>query len=143
MISIEEMCNMHEVIKLYKKFDRYKDYTHEELFLHILPSFKLSQYKIHKNGDDVIAFTNWAFLNKEAEKRFLQTTELESEDWNSGTEAWHVDTVCIGNIKKVMAWTKKYFKEVLEVGKCLHWLRVDDQGNIYRKASKFKREFHQ
>ena len=42
-----------------------------------------------------------------------------------------------------MAWTKKYFKKVLEVGKCLHWLRVDDQGNIYRKASKFKREFHQ
>ena len=142
MISIEEMCNMHEVIKLYKKFDRYKDYTHEELFFHILPSFKLSQYKIHKNGDDVIAFTNWAFLNKEAEKRFLQTTELESEDWNSGTEAWHVDTLCIGNIKKVMRWTKQYFTNLLGLGKPVHWLRLNNENKVYRKETRVTKEIY-
>lgn len=142
MISIEEMCNMHEVIKLYKKFDRYKDNTHEELFFHILPSFKLSQYKIHKNGDDVIAFTNWAFLNKKAEKRFLQTTELESEDWNSGTEAWHVDTLCIGNIKKVMRWTKQYFTNLLGLGKPVHWLRLNNENKVYRKETRVTKEIY-
>ena len=142
MISIEEICDMHEVIKLYKKFDRYKDYTHEELFFHILPSFKLSQYKIHKNGDDVIAFTNWAFLNKEAEKRFLQTAQLEAEDWNSGTEAWHVDTLCIGNIKKVMRWTKQYFTNLLGLGKPVHWLRLNNENKVYRKETRVTKEIY-
>ncbi len=39
--------DMQVVIELYKKFDRYKDNTYEELYQHILPSFQLEQYKIH------------------------------------------------------------------------------------------------
>ena len=128
---------MQVVVELYKKFDRYKDNTYEELYQHILPSFQLEQYKIHKDGENVIAFTNWAFLSKEAENRYLKTTELEPGDWNSGSRPWHIDTVCIGNIIKVHRWTKKYFTELLGLNKYVNWLRVSPNGKVYRQTKRF------
>ena len=131
---------MHTTISLYKKFDRYKDTTKEELFYHILPSFKLNQYKIHKNGDNVIAFTNWAFLDQKAEDNFMKTGKVDS--WNCGNKAWHVDTICVKDIKKVMAWTKKYFTNLLGLGKPVHWLRLDDHNEIYRKVTQYTKEIY-
>jgi hemolysin-activating ACP:hemolysin acyltransferase len=130
------------IISLYKRFDRYKRFTDKSLLFHILPSYQLKQYKLHKQGDEVIAFTNWAFLNDEAEKRFLSTTFLKPIDWNSGSNVWHMDTICIKNIKKVMSWTKEHFRKILKVGQPLNWVRISDDGVIYRKSTKFKREFH-
>jgi hemolysin-activating ACP:hemolysin acyltransferase len=130
------------ILSLYKRFDRYKRFTDKSLLLHILPSYQLKQYKIHKQGDEVIAFTNWAFLSNDAEKRFLLTTFLKPADWKSGDNVWHMDTVCVKNIKKVMSWTKEYFKNILKVGQSLNWVRISDDGKIYRRSSKFKREFH-
>ena len=125
---------MQVVVELYKKFDRYKDNTYEELYQHILPSFQLEQYKIHKDGENVIAFTNWAFLNKEAENRYVKTAELNPEDWNSGNQPWHIDTLCIGNILKVHRWTKKYFTDLLGANKTVSWLRVLANGKIKRQT---------
>lgn len=139
----DKLNDMQEVISLYKKFDRYKDYTREELFYHILPSFKLNQYKIHKNGDNVIAFTNWAFLDKEAEDHFINTGSIHKDAWNSGNLTWHVDTICVKDIIKVMAWTKKYFTNLLGLGKPVHWLRLDDSHKIYRKVTQYTKEIYQ
>jgi hemolysin-activating ACP:hemolysin acyltransferase len=139
----EKLKDMHDVISLYKTFDRYKDNTREELYYHILPSFKLNQYKIHKDKENnMYAFTNWAFLNDDVEKRFISTGILELEDWKSGSNVWHIDTICGKNMGKVMAWTKQYFKNILKVGQSLNWLRMDANKNIYRQSAKFKREFH-
>ena len=110
------------------------------LFYHILPSFKLNQYKIHKNGDNVIAFTNWAFLDQKAEDNFMKTGKVDS--WNCGNKAWHVDTICVKDIKKVMAWTKKYFTNLLGLGKPVHWLRLDDHNKIYRKVTQYTKEIY-
>ena len=52
---------MQTVISLYKKFDKYNEFDRQDIYYHILPSFKCKQYKIHKDGDMVIGFTNWAF----------------------------------------------------------------------------------
>ena len=130
------------ILSLYRKFDRYNRYTDKELLFHILPSYELNQYKIHKQGDEVIAFTNWAFLDKDAENQFILTSLINPNDWNSGNNVWHIDTVCVKNIKKVMSWTKEHFKKILKINQPLNWLRIDDNGIIYRKTSKFKREFH-
>ena len=138
----DKLRELHQVISFYKKFDRYKDNSKEDLYYHLLPSFKLNQYKIHKDKNDMIAFTNWAFLNKDAENRFISTGILEYEDWKSGNNVWHIDTICVKNIRKVMDWTKKYFKNILKVGQSLNWIRIDDNNKIYRQSSKFKREFH-
>ena len=130
------------IISLYKRFDRYKRFTDTSLLFHIFPSYQLKQYKLHKLGDEVIAFTNWAFLSDEAEKRFLSTTFLKPNDWNSGNNVWHMDTICVKNIRKVMSWTKEHFRKILKVNQPLNWVRISDDGKIYRKSTKFKREFH-
>jgi len=130
------------IISLYRRFDRYKRYSDKDLLFHILPSYQLKQYKLHKQGDEVIAFTNWAFLNNDAQNRFISTTFLKPNDWKSGDNVWHIDTICVKNIRKVMSWTKEHFRKILKVDQSLNWLRIDDNGVIYRKASKFKREFH-
>ena len=83
----------------------------------------------------MIAFTNWAYLDKNTEDRFTKTGILDLHDWKSGDRAWHIDTVCIGDIKKVMSWTKKYFKEKLGAGKTISWLRVSDKEGIYRETT--------
>ena len=132
----KKLQDMHTTISLYKKFDRYKDTTKEELFYHILPSFKLNQYKIHKNGDNVIAFTNWAFLSKDAEKKFTNTGFIEDKDWNSGNQLWHVDTICVKQLNKIMSWTKQYFTKKLGINKPINWLRVSDN-KIIRKQTIF------
>jgi hemolysin-activating ACP:hemolysin acyltransferase len=138
----DKLRELHQVISFYKKFDRYKNHSNEDLYYHLLPSFKLNQYKIHKDKNDMIAFTNWAFLNKDAENRFISTGILEYEDWKSGNNVWHIDTICVKNIRKVMDWTKEYFKNILKVGQSLNWIRIDDNNKIYRQSAKFKREFH-
>ena len=137
----EKLKDMHDVISLYLKFDRYKRYSRVQIYSHLLPCFILNQYKIHKDKDNnMIAFTNWAYLDKETEDRFTRTGIIKQKDWKSGDRAWHIDTLCIGDIKKVMAWTKRYFKEKLGVGKTISWLRVSDKGNVYRETTRTIKE---
>jgi hemolysin-activating ACP:hemolysin acyltransferase len=130
------------IISLYRRFDRYKRYSDKELLFHILPSYQLKQYKIHKQGDEVIAFTNWAFLNEDAEKRFISSGKLAARDWNSGNNVWHIDTICVKNIIKVMSWTKSYFTNLLGINKKVHWLRISNDGKIYRKATQYTKEIY-
>jgi len=137
----EKLKDMHDVISLYLKFDRYKRYSRVQIYSHLLPCFILNQYKIHKDKDNnMIAFTNWAYLNKETEDRFTRTGIIKQKDWKTGDRAWHIDTLCIGDIKKIMAWTKKYFKEKLGVGKTISWLRVSDRGSVYRETTRTIKE---
>ena len=132
----KKLQDMHTTISLYKKFDRYKDTTREELFYHILPSFKLNQYKIHKNGDNVIAFTNWAFLNKEAENYYTTTGEIKPEAWNSGDKVWHVDFICVKDVRKVMKWTRNYFTNLIGYNQPVNYLRIAEDGTITRRSKK-------
>ena len=136
----DKLEEIQQIISLYKKFDRYKDNTREELYYHILPSIKLKQYKIHKHGDEVIAFTNWAFLNEKAEEKLIKTGIVK--DWNCGDKVWHIDTVCVKNIVKVMRWTKKYFTNLLGLNKPVHWLRLDKDNKVYRKATRYTKEIY-
>jgi hemolysin-activating ACP:hemolysin acyltransferase len=130
------------ILSLYRKFDRYNKYTDKELLFHVLPSYELNQYKIHKQGDEVIAFTNWAFLNKDAENQFILTGKVNPNDWKSGNNVWHIDTVCVKNIKKVMSWTRKYFTNLLGINKPVHWLRLSKNNKVYRKATRFTKEIY-
>jgi len=135
----EKLRDMHKIISLYQKLDKY-NLDRESLYFHILPSFKLNQYKIHKDGDTVIGFTNWAFLSKDAEKEFMKTADLKDQDWKSGNQLWHIDTVCVKNLNKIMSWTKQYFTKTLGINKPINWLRISDDNKIYRKQTRFTKE---
>jgi len=128
--------DMQSAISLYKKFDKYNEYSREDIYYHLLPSFKLKQYKIHKDGDMIIGFTNWSFLSKDAEKKFTNTGFIEDKDWNSGNQLWHVDTICVKQLNKIMSWTKQYFTKKLGINKPINWLRVSDN-KIIRKQTIF------
>ena len=125
--------DMQMIIFLYKKFDKYKDFSREDLYYHILPSVKLKQYKIHYDGDNVIGFTNWAFLDKDTEDHYLKTGEIK--EWNSGETLWHIDTVCTKYLRKIMAWTKNYFTKTLGVDQPINWLRIS-KDKIYRVSKR-------
>ena len=122
------------IISLYRKYKRYDQYSDKDLFFRILPSYQLKQYKLHKQGDEVIGYTNWAFLSDDAEKRLISGVSLPASDWNSGNNVWHMDIVCVKNVIKVMSEAKKKFKNMIGINKPVKWLRLDDNQKIYRKG---------
>jgi hemolysin-activating ACP:hemolysin acyltransferase len=73
------------ILSLYRQFDRYNKNTDKELLFYILPSYELNQYKIHKQGEEVIAFTNWAFLDKDAEKQLILTARTTTTSMTNKT----------------------------------------------------------
>ena len=103
-------ADIQSVIDLYKSFDKYNDNTEEEIYHHILPSFKLKQCKYFKENNKVIAFANWAFFDDKAEHEYKQNHEVSV--WNNGKNAWVIDVVCKAKASKMMLWLRQNFKKV-------------------------------
>jgi hemolysin-activating ACP:hemolysin acyltransferase len=116
---------MEEIINLYKSFSKYQNYTYEELQQHIEPSINLNQYKIFKQNNKVIAFSNWAFFDKASENKFLKTKEIANYMWNSGNIVWINDVLSLGKGKEMAYWLRQKFKKFM-------WLRSDNNWNFYR-----------
>ena len=136
MIDRDKLQELNDVISLYKKFDRYKKDTREELFYHLLPSFKLSQYKTIKEDDKVVAFANWAMLNKQAEDEYLKTGDFANDQWQSGFRVWVIDVVSQGKGVKIVNWLRNYFKKFMLKGEVVKWMRSDNNYKIYRIGCK-------
>ena len=136
MIDRDKLQELNDVISLYKKFDRYKKDTREELFYHLLPSFKLSQYKTIKEDDKVVAFANWAMLNKRAEDEYLKTGDFANDQWQSGFRVWVIDVVSQGKGVKIVNWLRNYFKKFMLKGEVVKWMRSDNNYKIYRIGCK-------
>ena len=73
-----QLQDMHQIISLYKSFDKYKEFTREDLYYHILPSIKLNQYKTIKENNKVVSFANWAFLDNISEKEYKKTGDFSN-----------------------------------------------------------------
>ena len=131
-----------DAIRLYKEQTIWKNKTDKELAMYIIPSVALNQYHIfrYENTGVAYAFTNWAFLNDDVEKRFKQTGKIKSSEWNSGNNLWLIEIVSIKNTFKMMRWVYHYFRKQLKVNHSINWLRVDS--DIYRVGQKFKRSYH-
>jgi len=76
MLNASKIYDITVAFGLYKLFPRYSNHTYEDVHTHIAPSIELDQYKIHYNKGVPYAFTNWAFLNEDAEQRFMTTAML-------------------------------------------------------------------
>ena len=124
-----QLQDMHQIISLYKKFDRNKEYTREDLYYHILPSIKLNQYKTIKENNKVVAFANWAYLDTNSEKEFKKTGDFSNESWKSGDNAWVIDVVSKINGAKITHWLRHNFKKV-------NWMRSDKNFKFYRISKK-------
>ena len=136
------MTTFDEIINLYYKFDKYKKNTYPELYYHILPSINLNQYKVFKDEQGIFGFVNWAYLSKEIENSYIETSTIYKNEWKSGDYLWLYDIVIIRKSKEVMSWVYNYFKKLLKTNEVISWLRLDKNDKVYRVAKKYKREFH-
>jgi hemolysin-activating ACP:hemolysin acyltransferase len=136
------MNDLYRAVHLFRQFPRYDTLKYEDIVKKIIPSLNLDQYQIHRVDGKDIGFTNWAYLSDAVEERFKLTGKLKANEWNSGSNIWHIETIAKSNLREIMSWTKEYFRDKLEVDQCVKWLRVKDNNIIYRRSEKFKREFH-
>tara|TARA_R100001463_G_scaffold118747_1_gene174578 strand:- start:186 stop:572 length:387 start_codon:yes stop_codon:yes gene_type:complete len=128
---------MQDVINLFNNFDRYKG---KQINNYIEPSIKLNQYKKFYHNNELVGFVNWAYIHDLVQKRFKQTGNIKTNEWNSGNNLWLIEIVSIKNTFKMMRWVYNYFRKELKVNHSINWLRVDS--DIYRVGQKFKRSFH-
>lgn len=132
--------DLEEAIRLYKDQQIWKHMTTKELADYIIPSIALDQYHLFKYDTTGVAyaFTNWAFLSDEAEKRFKSTGIVERFDWDSGNNVWHIDTINThnGKIKEIYKWTAQNFLKILPEDTKVNWIRLTKSGNGIKRINK-------
>lgn len=129
-----------DVIRLYRNFPKYNYLSDKDIARAIIPSLALNQYNIfrYENTGVAYAFTNWAFLNTETEKRFKETGILEMLDWNSGDICWHVETINTDNnkLKQIYKWTAERLSKDIGKDKTINWLRMNKSGRGIKRINK-------
>ena len=136
------MNDLYRTIHLFRQFPKYDKLSYEFLVKMVTPSINLDQYQIHRIGNQDVGFTNWAFLSDNVEQRFLFTKKLKDNEWKCGNNIWVMNVLAKSNCLQIMKWVKNYFRDMIEVNESVKWVREDNNFHIYRKAEKFKREFH-
>ena len=126
---------MQDIISLYRNYPKYDDLHDLDLQHYIKPSIFLNQYKRHYYNDKLVGFTNWAYLSDDVSINFQKTATLKYNEWNSGNNIWHIETICISNLKDIMSWTKNYFAKKFGSNTIINWLRTDNH-KIYRKTQR-------
>ena len=131
-----------DVVRLYRNFPKYNYLSDKDIARAIIPSLALNQYNIfrYENTGVAYAFTNWAFLNTETEKRFKETGTLEMLDWNSGNICWHIETVNTDNnkLKQIYKWTAERLSKDIGEDKTVYWLRTTKSGKGIQRFNKMK-----
>jgi len=129
-----------DVIRLYRNFPKYNYLSDKDIARAIIPSLALNQYNIfrYENTGVAYAFTNWAFLNTETEKRFKETGILEMLDWNSGDICWHVETINTDNnkLKQIYKWTAERLSKDIGKDKTINWLRMNKSGRGIKRINR-------
>jgi hemolysin-activating ACP:hemolysin acyltransferase len=128
-----------DVIRLYREFPKYNYLSDRDIARAIIPSLSLNQYNIFRYPTTGIAyaFTNWAFLNKIAEERFLKTGVLENLDWDSGDICWHIETVNTAQdkIKEIYKYTAKRLTKDIGEDKIINWIRTNKSGIAIKRIN--------
>ena len=134
--------DLKNIISLYRSYNIYNQCSENDLIRHILPSLYLNQYKVFRYNDTGVtyAFTNWAFLNDEAQNRYKLTGVLDKFDWDSGKNCWHIDTVntAYNKLTEIYNWTASYFSKILTDDEYFNWLRLDNTGQKVKRINKLK-----
>ncbi len=133
------MNEKNEVVDLYKRFDKYKIHTREQILCHINKSFDLKQYKIQRNNDVIVSFTNWAFMNEKHEEHYKKTGQMLFNFWDSGDRCWIIDSIVHDdNFDGVYSWAKEYFGKELNVNS-VSWLRMKNMTEISEQKTIYNR----
>ena len=124
---------MQDIISLYRNYPKYNHLKDSDIKHYIRPSILLNQYKKHYNNNKLVGFTNWAYLSDKAQDILQNEGVISYQDWNSGNNFWHIETICISNLKDIMSWSKNNLTKTFGIGKIIKWLRTDNE-TIYRHS---------
>lgn len=128
-----------DVIRLYREFPKYNYLSDRDIAKAIIPSLSLNQYNIFRYPTTGVAyaFTNWAFLNKTVEQRFLKNGFLENLDWDSGDICWHIETVNTAQdkIKEIYKYTAKRLTKDIGEDKIINWIRTNKSGIAIKRIN--------
>ena len=130
-----------EVIKLYRNFPKYNYLSDRDIATAIIPSLSLNQYKIFEDEyGDIYAFTNWAYLSKKVEEKFLKTGILENVDWQSGNICWHIETINTtpNKLKEIYKYTATRLKKDIGENNFINWIRINNSGKEIKRINKMK-----
>ena len=134
--------DLQEVIRLYQDQYIWQHMTQRELADYLVPCIALNQYHIFRYDTTGVAyaFTNWAFMSDEAEKRFKETGVIEKFDWDSGKNVWHIDTINNhnGKINEIYKWTAENFLKILPEETDVNWIRLTKSGDKIKRINKMK-----
>ena len=134
--------DLQEVIKLYQDQYIWQHMSQRELADYLVTCIDLNQYHIFRYDTTGVAyaFTNWAFMNDEAEKRFKETAVIEKFDWDSGKNVWHIDTINNhnGKINEIYKWTAENFLKILPEETEVNWIRLTKSGDKIKRVNKMK-----
>jgi len=131
---------MRDIISLYRNYKKYDHLQDYDLEYYLTPSIELNQYKKHYYNNKLVGFTNWAYLSDNASNSFQKTGIINNDEWNSGNNIWHIETICISNLKDIMSWTKNYFAKKFGSSKMINWLRTDNS-KIYRNTQRIIKDY--
>ena len=126
------MENLLDILGLYKDhYPLWRNKSLRDIYLHIYPSLLFGQCRLHRDDDGIAyGFRNWAFLDEEAEKKFLETGQIDTDKWKSGDKLWIVDSIFTKRHKEHMIFYKTFFTHLLGVGKPVQWLRISPDNKI-------------
>jgi cytolysin-activating lysine-acyltransferase len=81
-----------QVVWLMMNMPQYRHVFLADLEWMVLPPILLSQYRLFRVGDRVVAFAAWAYLSEAVETRLQgPNPRLAPSEWKSGDRLWLVD----------------------------------------------------
>jgi hemolysin-activating ACP:hemolysin acyltransferase len=131
-----------DIIRLYRNFPKYTYLSDRDIARAIIPSLALNQFNIfrYESTGVAYAFTNWAFISPEVEKRFKEKGYLEMLEWDSGNICWHVETVntAPNKLKEIYKWTADKLEKYIGEEGIIHWIRMNKSGRGIKRYNKMK-----
>ena len=131
-----------DIIRLYRNFPKYTYLSDRDIARAIIPSLALNQFNIfrYENTGVAYAFTNWAFISPEVEKRFKEKGYLEMLEWDSGNICWHVETIntAPNKLKEIYKWTTDKLEKYIGEEGIIHWGRMNKSGRGIKRYNKMK-----
>jgi hemolysin-activating ACP:hemolysin acyltransferase len=96
------------------------------------------QYRIYRDGNDIIGFCNWCFLNDLTQAKFIKSGIISPDQWKSGENLWMHDVVASKNTVRILKDIKKMCLIMIGNRKQVNYLRIKNSEIFARRKIQTK-----
>ena len=137
---MEKSADLRDAMHLYYDEPIWGHMNEKELSQYLIPCISLGQYHVfrYETTNVAYAFTSWAYLSDDVEKRYIKSGMLDKFDWDSGPNIWHIDTINKhnGRLNDIYKWTANYFENKFSGDAVVNWLRLSKSGDKILRRNK-------